>query len=77
MRIHDEGKSAVKYLHHEGARRSLIHNNRVSSETSFVSNQPKLEPKQVSALSKTRRLVRFNIETGSFGVLKQPKQTKD
>jgi hypothetical protein len=53
--------------------------NRVSSETSFVSKQPKLEPKLVSALSKTRRLFRlfrFNIETGSFGVSKQPKQTK-
>jgi hypothetical protein len=53
---------------------------RVSSETSFVSKQPKLEPKLVLALSETRRLFRlfrFNIETGSFGVLKQPKQTKD
>ncbi len=29
---------------------------RVSSETSFVSKQPKLEPKLVSALSETRRL---------------------
>jgi hypothetical protein len=53
---------------------------RVSSETSFVSKQLKLEPKLVSALSETRRLFRlfrFNIETGSFGVSKQPKQTKD
>ncbi len=53
---------------------------RVSSETSFVSKQPKLEPKLVSALSETRRLFRlfcFNIETGRFGVSKQPKQTKD
>ncbi len=53
---------------------------RMSSETSFVSKQPKLEPKLVSALSETRRLFRlfcFNIVTGSFGVLKQPKQTKD
>jgi hypothetical protein len=53
---------------------------RVSSETSFVSKQPKLEPKLVSALSETRRLFqlfRFNIETGSFGVSKQPKQRKD
>jgi hypothetical protein len=51
----------------------------VSSETSFVSKQPKLEPKPVSALSETRRLLRlfrFNIETGSFGVSKQPKQQK-
>ncbi len=53
---------------------------RVSSETSFVSKQPKLEPKLVSALSETRRLFRlfrFNIEIGNFGVSKQPKQTKD
>jgi hypothetical protein len=53
---------------------------RVSSETSFISKQPKLEPKLVSALSETRRLFllfRFNIKTGSFGVSKQPKQTKD
>jgi hypothetical protein len=53
---------------------------RVSSETSFVSKQPKLEPKLVLALSETRRLFRlfrFNIETGSFGVSKQLKQTKD
>jgi hypothetical protein len=51
-----------------------------SSETSFVSKQTKLEPKLVSALSETRRLFRlfrFNIETGSFGVSKQPKQSKD
>jgi hypothetical protein len=49
---------------------------RVSFETSFVSKQPKL----VLALSETRHLFwlfRFNIETGSFGVSKQPKQTKD
>ncbi len=54
--------------------------NMMSSETSFVSKQPKLELKLVSALSETRllfRLFRFNIETGSFGVSKQPKQTKD
>jgi hypothetical protein len=53
---------------------------RVSSETSFVSKQPKLEPKLGSALFETRclfRLFRFDIETGSFGVSKQPKQTKD
>jgi hypothetical protein len=51
----------------------------VSSKTNFISKQPKLELKLVSALSKTRRLFRlfcFNIETGSFGVLQQPKQTK-
>ncbi len=53
---------------------------RVSSETSFVSKQPKLEPKLVLAPSETRhlfRLFRFNIETGSFVVSKQPKQRKD
>ncbi len=53
---------------------------RVSSETSFVSKHPKLKPKLVSALSETRRLFllfRLNIETESFGVSKQPKQTKD
>jgi hypothetical protein len=33
--------------------------NRVSSETSFISKQPKLEPKLVSALSETRRLFRL------------------
>ncbi len=52
----------------------------VSSATSFVSKQPKLEPKLVSALSETRGLFwlfRFNIETGGFGVSKQPKQTED
>jgi hypothetical protein len=41
----------------------------VSSETSFVSKQPKLEPKLVSALSETRRLFRlfrFNIENREF-----------
>jgi hypothetical protein len=49
---------------------------RVSSETSFVSKQTKLELKLVSTLSETRhlfRLFRFNIKTGSFGVSKQPK----
>ncbi len=50
---------------------------RVSSETSCISKHPKLEPKLVSALSETRRLFRFNIKTGSLGVSKQPKQTKD
>ncbi len=53
---------------------------RVSSETSFVAKQPKLEPKLVSALSETRRLFRlfrFDIKKGSFAVSKQPKQTKD
>ncbi len=57
-----------------------IASSRVSFETSFVSKQPKLEPKLVSALSETRRLFRlfrFKIKTGSFGVSKQPKQTKD
>jgi hypothetical protein len=52
----------------------------VFSKTSFVSKQLELEPKLVLALSETRRffrLFRFNIETGSFGVSKQPKQTKN
>jgi hypothetical protein len=53
---------------------------RVSYETSFDSKQPKLEPKLVSILSETRRLVRlfrFNIETASFGVSIEPKQNKN
>jgi hypothetical protein len=36
-----------------------LHRTRVSSETSFVLKQPKLEPKLVSALSETRRLFRL------------------
>jgi hypothetical protein len=50
---------------------------RVFYETSFVSKQPKLEPKLVLILSKTRRLFglfRFNIETACFGVSVEPKQ---
>ena len=53
---------------------------RVSFETSFDSKQPKLEPKQVSALSETKRLFRlfrFYTETASFGVSIEPKQTED
>ncbi len=60
--------------------RQISDQTRVSSETSFESKQPKLKPKLVSAHSETRRLFRlfrFNIETGSFGVSKHPKQTKD
>jgi hypothetical protein len=41
----------------------------VSYETSFDSKKPKLEPKLVSTLSKTRglfRLFRFNIKTAHF-----------
>jgi hypothetical protein len=49
----------------------------VSYETSFDSKQPKLEPKLVSPLSETRRLFRFNIETGHFGVSIEPKQTEN
>jgi hypothetical protein len=52
----------------------------VSSETSFASKQPKMEPKLVSALSETKRLFRlfrFFIETASFGVSIEPKQKKD
>ncbi len=53
---------------------------RVSFETSFDSKQPKLEPKLVSALSKTKRvfrLFRFFTETESFAVSIEPKQTED
>jgi hypothetical protein len=53
---------------------------RVSSETSFDSKQPKLEPKLVSTLSETKclfRLFRFYTETASFGVSIEPKQTGD
>ncbi len=52
----------------------------MSFETSFDSKQPKLEPKLVSALSETQRLFRlfrFYIETESFDVSIEPKQTKD
>jgi hypothetical protein len=53
---------------------------RVSFETSFVSKQPKLEPKLVLALSKTKCLFRlfcFNTETESFDVSIEPNQTED
>jgi hypothetical protein len=53
---------------------------RVSFETSFDSKPPKLEPKLVSALSKTNclfRLFRFYTETESFDVSIEPKQTED
>jgi hypothetical protein len=53
---------------------------RVSFETSFDLKQPKLEPKLVSALSETWclfRLFRFYIETESFDVSIEPKQTED
>jgi hypothetical protein len=49
----------------------------VSFETSFNSKQPKLEPKLVSAVSKTKCLFwlfRFYMETESFDVSIQPKQ---
>jgi hypothetical protein len=51
----------------------------VSFETSFDSKQPKLEPKLVSALSKTTCLFwlfRFYTKTESFGVSIEPKQTE-
>ena len=50
---------------------------RVSSETSFDSKQPKMEPKLVSELSKKKcmfRLFRFQTETASFCVSIKPKQ---
>jgi hypothetical protein len=52
----------------------------VSFETIFDSKQPKLEPKLVSALYETRclfRLFQFYIETESFDVSIEPKQTED
>jgi hypothetical protein len=60
--------------------RRFSHNYRVSYETSFDLKQPKLEPKLVSTLSKTRRLFRLfrlNIETGTFGVSIEPKQKEN
>ncbi len=51
-----------------------------SFETSFESKQPKLEPKLVFELSKTKRLFRlfrFYTETESFGVLIELKQTEE
>jgi hypothetical protein len=53
---------------------------RVSFETSFDSKQPKLEPKLVSAISKTKclfRLFRFYTETESFVVSIEPKKTEE
>ncbi len=60
-----------------GAQESIPH--RVSFETSFDSKQSKLEPKPVSALSKTNRLFRlfrFHSETASFGVSVKQKYTE-
>jgi len=51
----------------------------VSSETSFDSKQPKMEPKLVSELSEKKclfRLFRFQTETASFCVSIKPKQKK-
>jgi hypothetical protein len=53
---------------------------RVSFETSLDSNQPKLEPKLASPLSKTKcwvRLFHFYIATESFDVSIESKQTED
>ena len=49
---------------------------RVSSETSFDSKQPKMEPKLVLALSDTKRLFWFFTETASFCVSIELKQKK-
>jgi hypothetical protein len=52
----------------------------VSLKTSFNSKQPKLEPKLVSALSKTKRLFRFfrfYTKTEIFNVSIEPKNTVD
>jgi hypothetical protein len=64
----------------QGTKSCLEIQARVSYETSFDSKQPKLEPKLVLTLSETRRLVRLfrlNIETGSFSVSIEPKQTEN
>jgi hypothetical protein len=55
---------------------------RMSFETSFDSKQPKLEPKLVSALSKTKRLFHSVVsvlfpQTESFDISIEPKQTED
>jgi len=58
---------------------NLIVSSRVSSETSFDSKQPKMEPKLVSELSEKKclfRLFRFLTKTASFGVSIEPKQKK-
>ncbi len=63
----------------EGDSRGEWASPRVSFETSFDSNQPKLEPKLISALSETKRLFRlfrFYTETESFGVSIESKQTE-
>jgi hypothetical protein len=55
-------------------------NSRVSFENGFDWKQPKLEPKLVSALSKTKhlfRLFRFYTETESFGIPIEPKQREE
>ncbi len=59
---------------------NVSHQDRVSFETSFDWEQPKLEPKLVSALSETKRLFLlfcFYTETESFDVSIEPKQTED
>ncbi len=58
----------------------VIAGSRVSFETSFDLKQPKLKPKLVLALSKTKhlfRLFRFYTQTESFDVSIEPKQTED
>jgi hypothetical protein len=58
----------------------LSNPHRVSFETSFDSNQPKLEPKLVSAQSETKRLfrlLRFYTEKESFGVSTERKQREE
>ena len=52
----------------------------MSSETSFDSKQPKMEPKLVSDLSEKKCLFRlfwFQTETASFCVSIKPKQKKE
>jgi hypothetical protein len=59
---------------------SKLVSDRVSFKTSFDSKQPKLEPKLVLALSKTKRLFplfRFYTEIEGFDVSIETKQTED
>jgi hypothetical protein len=49
----------------------------MSYKTRFISKQPKVEPKLVSTLSETKRLVSVvsrNSKTAGFGVLVESKQ---
>jgi hypothetical protein len=72
------GKYTREYQNSKRDPRDFPH--RMSFETSFNAQQPKLELKLISALSETKRLFLlfcFYIETESFGVSIEPKQTED